>query len=503
MYSHDDCIAVFDSGKTNKKLLIYNMELKIVDSVYTQLEAEQQGTEAHERLAETGEWLLSNLSSMSKRHAIKAVSISSHGATFVCLDGEGHVVLPVFSYTTDPGKEFHDKFAAEFGDPRTLQRATNTPDMPGLGCMAKGLFYAKENYPGELARTRHILNLPQYYGYLLTGVAGMEYTYIANHTHLWDLDSRTWSNVMRKLGLSGKFPHTLNNPWEVLGTVSREVSARTGLSDDVVVTYGIHDSNAALLPYLITEQKPFMLLSTGTTCVTMHPTATATLLDDELGRVIFYNLSAFGTPVKTSIFLAGLEFDVYMEMLKQRHNRLDHPAYSEQVLEDILVNRNEFILPSIVPFGMFPDSAAKALEKETVYTFDDMIAGRTPEFFNNYERSYAILVLSIALQARVALEHTGLSNGMKVFVEGGFCRNDFYTRLISSLSPAVQFEKSDLHEATGFGTALLALSALEGCHPKMLSHRFKIETSRLEPSNFGGLQEYADCFIHQLGGYHG
>jgi len=32
--SHVGCIAVFDVGKTNKKVLIYDSDLNIVDSMY-------------------------------------------------------------------------------------------------------------------------------------------------------------------------------------------------------------------------------------------------------------------------------------------------------------------------------------------------------------------------------------------------------------------------------------------------------------------------------------
>jgi sugar (pentulose or hexulose) kinase len=498
MHKHDDCIAVFDVGKTNKKLLIYDRDLRILDSNYIQLEAEKRGAESHERFTETGEWLLNNLSEMAKRHIIKAVSISAHGATFVCLDEEGKSVLPVFSYDMDPGNALHEKFAAEFGDPLVLQRKNATPDMPGLGCMAKGLFYIKEQYPEEYARTKYILNLPQYYGYLLTGKMGMELTYIGSHTNLWEFEKSTWSGVMEKLGVRDKFPGEIRNPWDILGIISPEVARRTSLPDDTIVTVGIHDSNAALLPYIITVREPFMLLSTGTVCVAMHPTADTAFRDDELGKVIYYNLSAFGTPVKTSIFLAGLEFDVYMGMLKERHIQKKFPPFDRALVEDILARRSEFILPSIVPFGMFPDSKARIIEGENVYPFGDVATGKIPGFFDNFERSYVILTLSIALQTRVALERTGLKKGMSVFIEGGFSHNEFFTNLIASLCPTAQCFITDLNEASGFGAALLALSAMEGTNPKLLRDRFTIKTIRLEPPSFTGLSEYEKDFVRYL-----
>jgi sugar (pentulose or hexulose) kinase len=364
--------------------------------------------------------------------------------------------------------------------------------------MAKGLFYVMEHYPEGFARTKTILNLPQYYGFLLTGKLGMEQTYLGSHTHLWDFGQHTWSGVMERLGVRDKFPTKVQKPWEILGTVTPEVSRQTGLPGDAIVTMGIHDSNASLLPYLITVREPFMLLSTGSVCVVMHPTADTALRDDELGKVIFYNLSAFGDPVKTTIFLAGLEFDVYMGLLAGSHGQKGYPAFDRALLEDILTCRTEFILPAIVPFGMFPDSPARVIEGGTVYPFGDVALGKTPVFFGDFERSYAVLTLSIALQTRVALERAGLTKGMPVFIEGGFSHNEFYTVLMASLYPETQVALTNLHEASAFGAALLALSALNGVHPETLRDRFTIETSRLAPVKLTGLREYGEDFEQHL-----
>jgi sugar (pentulose or hexulose) kinase len=492
------CIAVFDVGKTNKKLLVYDRELNLVDSLYAQFDEVREGSEIHERIAETTEWYLSALADMTQRHAIQAVSVSAHGATFVCIDGEGKLALPVLSYTTDPGEAFHAAFDARFGDARVLQRQTATPSLPGLGCMAKGLFYVMEHHPADFARTKAILNLPQYYGFLLTGKMGVEQTYLGSHTGLWDFGKHTWSGVVERLGIQDKLPAEVHKPWDVLGTVAPEIARRTGLQRDTIVTLGIHDSNGSLLPYLITVREPFVLLSTGSVCVVMHPTQSATLRDDELGKVVFYNLSAFGDPVKTTIFLAGLEFDMYMGLLWGRHGQKDYPAFDQALLEDILSRPAEFILPAIVPFGMFPDSPARIIERTEVYPFGDVAQGKTPSFFADYEKTYAILTLSIALQTRVALARAGYGEGMPVFIEGGFSRNEVYTNLIASLYPLAQVVLTNLKEASAFGAALLALSALEGVHPEKLRDRFAIETNHIAPLTLKGLHGYGEAFGRHL-----
>ena len=73
-------IAVFDVGKTNKKLLIYDRELNLADSVYAQFDEVAQGGEFHELLGETAAWFLNALADMASRYAIEAVSVSAHGS---------------------------------------------------------------------------------------------------------------------------------------------------------------------------------------------------------------------------------------------------------------------------------------------------------------------------------------------------------------------------------------------------------------------------------------
>ena len=398
------CIAVFDVGKTNKKLLIYDRNFSLLDSTYAQFEEFQTSCELHERIQETGQWLIEALAHMNARYPIGAVSVSAHGGAFVCLDGEGEIAMPVLSYNSDPGEDFHSRFAREYGDPEQLQRVTCSPSMPGLGNMAKGIAYAMQAYPGEFGRTRSILPLPQYYGFLLTGRKAIEHTCLCNHTCLWDFRAQDWSFVAKRLGILDRFPRRLSRPWDVLGRITPALASATGLRTDTIVTVGVHDSNAALLPYLVSRSGSFMLLSTGSVCVAMHPTTEVFLRPDELGKVIFYNGSVFGDPVKTTIFLAGLEFDVYMEMLAGLKGSAEHPAFDRDLCADILKGQGEFILPALVPFGMFPESTARIIEPGRSRSFMEVAGGSIPEFFNDFERAYTVLTLSLAIHTQVALE---------------------------------------------------------------------------------------------------
>ena len=406
----------------------------------------------------------------------------------------------MLSYTSDPGQDFSARFSAEFGDPVTLQKQTKTPDMIGLGCMAKGIGFARERWPEAFKKVTAILALPQYYGFVLTGNLAIDPTNVGCHTAFWDFEKGDWSQVLDRMGLRALFPRSISDPWAVLGTITPDVARATGLGQDTVVTVGIHDSNASLLPYLIKQTGPFVVNSTGTVSVSLRPTADVTLADEDLGKVVYYNLSAFKTPVKTTIFMGGMEFDTYMGLLAAIHGEPKHPTLDKALMENILAQRRLFVLPSFIPFGMFPVSPARVVEGDTVIPLGELFGGTHPAFFKDYTTAYHVLVLSVALQAEVALKAVGLSDGMRLFIEGGFARNEIYTRLLAALFPKAATATTNLSEATAFGAALLGKAALMGTDPRQLSGLFEIKARAVPSEQFEGLAGYRDEFLRLVGG---
>ncbi len=493
-------IAVFDVGKTNKKLLVFNRRLELLDAAYHTFDQYDKDGVQIEAVEETSAWLIASLHDMAAKHDIGAVSISTHGAAFACVDNAGRLALPVLSYTTDPGPEFNRRFSAEFGDPITLQKETKTPDMIGLGCMAKGIRFAQERWPEAFRNVSAILPLPQYYGFVLTGAKAIDPTNVGCHTAFWNFEKGDWSALTDRMGLRGFFPRSISDPWDVLGVVTPDIARTTGLAEDTVVTVGIHDSNASLLPYLIKEKDPFVVNSTGTVSVSLRPTADVALNDDDLGKIVYYNLSAFKTPVKTTIFMGGMEFDTYMGLLSATHGSCPHPPLDKNLLEDILTARRLFVLPSFIPFGMFPGSPARVVEGGRVIALGELFTGTHPAFFKDYATAYHVLVLSVALQAEVALKAVGLADGMRLFVEGGFARNEIYTRLLSALFPKAATATTNLSEATAFGAALLGKAALLGTTPRELSGLFEIEAREVVSERFKGLEGYREEFLRLVGG---
>jgi len=126
---------------------------------------------------------------------------------------------------------------------------------------------------------------------------------------------------------------------------------------------------------------------------------------------------------------------------------------------------------------------------------DALFGGDHPAFFSDYPRAYHVLVLLVVMQAEAAIRAAGLVDGMSLFIEGGFSRNDIYTNLLASLFPNVTTYSTNLVEATAFGSALVGKAALTGKNPHDFSSLFEIERKKIIPQTINGLNEYRAKFL--------
>jgi sugar (pentulose or hexulose) kinase len=497
----DRNIAVIDIGMTNKKVAIYDSALRMLDSVSRTFDPVMvDGLETHD-LAGMEAWFIDSIAAFAKAHDIGAVAVSTHGATVVCVGADGRPSSPCVLYTHEPGDAFQERFYRKVGDPVELQAVTGTPRLSAMINPSKALFFMAERFPGALERTVQVLNYPQYWGFRFTGNYGVEGTYIANHSYLWDWNRDRYSTVAESLGVAGKMPHPLRKSWEVLGTLDPVIAKRMGLRSDTIVTMGIHDSNASLLPHLAKKQgRDFNLNSTGTWCVIMHPQQRYRFEPDELGKVVFFNRSAYLQPVKTTIFLGGMEYERWSALagaVSGAKTTDPGPAAYPAVFKAM----DAFILPELVPgSGQFPGSKARAVENGKTYLFEDIEAGKAvPDFMKDPVRAMAVLNASLVIQTLVALERAGLVPGAEVFTEGGFRKNRDYNGLLAAALPANPVKLTDIAEATSLGAAMTGIAALEGCTPDALEGRFEVSYKDVGPMpGVGEFAAYREAWHRQM-----
>jgi len=487
-------IAVIDIGMTNKKVAVYDDSLRELEARYRVLDPIVINDLHCHDLDAMEEWFLIELKLFAQKYNIKAISISTHGATFVCVGKDGKAALPCVYYTHEPGEAFHNEFYTRFGDAQELQVKTGTPEFKAMINPAKGIFFVKKMFPSEFKNVTSVLPYPQYWGFRLTGKAGVESTYMGNHTYLWDQTDSRFSSVARDLEIANLIPGKMSKSWDVLGTIKGEVAANTGLPEDVIVTMGIHDSNSALLPHFAKKgESGFILNSTGTWCVIMNPIGKYGYSDDEIGKVVFFNISAFGTPIKTAIFLGGLEFETWSTLFQKLHGRNDNPQYNDEIYRSILKERKLFLLPELTQgSGQFPLSKARVTIEGKNYFYE-----KITEKFADYETCYAILRISLVMQTLTALERAGLKKGYDVFSEGGFRKDESYSRLLSSYLNENKVFLTNINEASALGAAMIAKMAIEGKSLNELAQDLDISYIEQKKENFYELENYRQAWLKE------
>ena len=100
----------------------------------------------------------------------------------------------------------------------------------------------------------------------------------------------------------------LRRAFDPLGPIKPEIASVTGLAPETQVFCGVHDSNAALLPYLVSRKAPFTVLSTGTWVILMCVGLSLDQLDPRDDTLA--NIDALGQPTACGRFMGGREYAV-------------------------------------------------------------------------------------------------------------------------------------------------------------------------------------------------
>src|SRR5689334_15423903 len=94
-------IAIFDVGKTNKKLLLFDEQYNVIHEESKQLpEIKDEDGFSCEDVDALTTWVRGSFESAcnDERFDIKAVNFSAYGASFVYLNEDGKVFLPLYNY---------------------------------------------------------------------------------------------------------------------------------------------------------------------------------------------------------------------------------------------------------------------------------------------------------------------------------------------------------------------------------------------------------------------
>jgi sugar (pentulose or hexulose) kinase len=407
-------IAVIDIGKTNAKVALVDLaRLAETDVRKTPNDVVYDHPYPHYDVERLWGFILDSLRDLGRGAPIEAISITTHGATAALVDDAGTLVLPILDYEyAGP-----DMLAAEYDRLRPPFDETGSPRLPGGLNLGAQLCWQQRTFPAEWKRVRSILMYPQYWGMRLTGARMSEATSLGCHTDLWSPHRRALSPMVLRQGWSPLFP-PIAKAANRLGTLLPEIAGRAGLPASTPVHVGIHDSNASLLPHLLSRQAPFSVLSTGTWVIALAVGAKPAALDPRRDTLI--NVNAQGNPTPSARFMGGRENALLGEGL---------PDTTPDAIGSVL-KTGLMVLPSAQQgSGPFPHAAGR-------WTGEGTPAERR-----------AAVSFYLALMAATCLDLIGAEG--PTIIEGPFAANAEFARMLRAATG-----REVITEAAGTGTSI-------------------------------------------------
>ena len=400
--------AVFDIGKTNKKFFLFDKDFKEVHKEYITFE-EILDEDGHptENLPALQEWLKSVFHRIleAQEFHVKAINFSTYGASFVHLDENGEPLTPLYNYTKPLPETIVDSFFKSYGPKHTFLKTTGCGDLSMLNSGLQ-LYWLKQEKPEIFKKIKYSLHLPQYLSYIFTGIPISEYTSIGCHTALWDYSKKDYHSWVYKEGFDRILPPI----------VSTETSINMNYNGNrIKIGVGIHDSSAALLPYVRSIKNEFVLVSTGTWSIVFNPFTEQTAgVDTDEDSLNYMRIN--GKPVKATRMFLGNEYKVQVAKLDKqfgvdddyhRKVKFDYETYFE-IMQDF-----EY-----------------CFKWESIR--DENMPSKTRLFYDEYEHAYHHLMIELVLlQIKCIREALGKDEIAKIYVDGGFSNNDIYIKLLS------------------------------------------------------------------------
>ncbi|UFH57048.1 FGGY-family carbohydrate kinase [Spirosoma sp. KNUC1025] len=434
-------IAIFDIGKTNKKLFLFNERYEIVWQKSEQFE-ESTDDDGYpcEDLSKLSQWISTSLDQVLALpdFTIRALNFSTYGASLVYLGEANQPVGYLYNYLKPFPDSVRTQFYQQYGTEATMCLQTASPALDSLnsGLM---LYRIKHDKPQLFSQIRYALHLPQYVSFLITGQVASDVTSIGCHTMLWDFSKNQYHSWVSSEGLD-----------RLLGPLSTSDSVQDISWQDhlLKVGVGLHDSSAALIPYLASFREPFVLISTGTWCISLNPFNESPLTVEELQYDCLCFLHYKGKPVKASRLFAGYEHEQQVKRLAE-HFQTDLNYYQTVAFDPDIIQQ----LRNHRAGGDFHEVKAPPLQ-------ESLFRHRNLADFNTYEEAYHQLILDIIAQQLIstnlvlANSMNGQSAVKRIFVDGGFSKNPIYMNLLAAAFPELEVFAASVAQATALGAAL-------------------------------------------------
>jgi sugar (pentulose or hexulose) kinase len=240
---------------------------------------------------------------------------------------------------------------------------------------------------------------------------------------MWDFEKNRYHEWIQHEGIALKLA-----PVEPATNIHKALSPGSNYNIGV----GLHDSSAALIPYLVNFKEPFVLISTGTWCISLNPFNRSPLTTDELKKDCLQFLDYHGKPVKASRLFSGYEHEQQVKRIAEHFNC------------DAIIFRTLTFDPGI-------NKLLKSKHEQNLNFVE-----RDLSVFKNAAEAYHQLIRDlIRLQMAstlLVLEGTPVK---RIFVDGGFSKNSVFMHLLAASFPGMEVFAASMAQASAVGAALV------------------------------------------------
>lgn len=430
--------AIFDIGRTNKKFFLIDTDYQEVYREYIRFdEIEDEDGYPTENLEALIRWAKEVFIRMldSPNFDIRSLNFSCYGASLVHIDENGKPLTPLYNYMKPLKEEIYASFYDTYGPENEFSRLTGSPK---LGMLNSGmhLFWLKHEKPETFEKIKYSLHLPQYMSYVFTGIPASEFTSIGCHTMLWDFEKKDYHEWVYQEQIDTILP-------PIVPTHKTYPIDFNGKK--IQIGIGIHDSSSALLPYVRSTKKPFILVSTGTWSISINPFAKGILTLNEIQNDCLFNMRIDGSPVKVSRLFLGNEYKLQVKNLS---TRFGVPADFHRTVKFDSETFSE-ISKHLDPQFKWISITGPKMADETKIEYD--------QFEKAYHRLLYELVLLQIASINAAMGRQPIS---QLFIDGGFTDNEVYTKLLSHYLGNMELYTTDSSLGSALG-AVIVMSKTE------------------------------------------
>jgi len=419
---------IFDIGKTNKKYFLFDEDFNVV------LQSETSFPEIYDDdkflcddIDLITQWLIDTYNFITSKYNISKINFSTYGASFVHLDKNNLPITPLYNYLKPLPKNTGNELLNHFENKLDFSLQTSSPF---LGMLNSGLqlYWLKNSKTSIYSQIKTSLHFPQYCSFLFTKKLFSEFTSIGCHTGLWDYSKKDYhhwvkdEDIDKKLAPIVESTHIIRNKHTEIGV-------------------GIHDSSAALLPYLYGSGEKFVLLSTGTWSICLNPFNDEKLTEFELKNDCLNFMQPNGNPVKASRLFLGNEHQIQLQNLNKIYKKDSSHFIKIKFDMDTFCDlyRNQVKL--------FYFKSWENTDK-TNSNFDQF-----PTFSKAYHQLIFELVNSQIKSLKMIIGNT--KDISTVFIDGGFSKNELFCKMLALRLPNYRIKTTELGVGSALGAAVI------------------------------------------------